>query len=100
MLALHLLQSTLVHVNTLLLQAVLEDPAFHDSLDENDRRALSPLFWTHINPYGPVPPRHGHPARPRQDGVSALTCCPMSRSTASRNDRLSTPRHIRRQPVR
>lgn len=52
MLALHLLQSALVHVNTLLLQAVLEDPVLHDSLDENDRRALSPLFWTHINPYG------------------------------------------------
>ena len=52
MLALHLLQSALVHVNTLLVQAVLEDPVFHDSLDEHDRRALSPLFWTHINPYG------------------------------------------------
>lgn len=52
MLALHLLQSALVHVNTLLLQAVLEEPAFHDLLDEHDRRGLSPLFWTHINPYG------------------------------------------------
>jgi len=52
MLALHLLQSALVHVNTLLLQAVLEDPEFHDLLDDVDRRALSPLFWTHINPYG------------------------------------------------
>jgi TnpA family transposase len=52
MLALHLLQSALVHVNTLLLQAVLEDPAFHDLLDDVDRRALSPLFWSHVNPYG------------------------------------------------
>lgn len=52
MLALHLLQSALVHVNTLLLQAVLESPEFHDLLDEVDRRALSPLFWSHINPYG------------------------------------------------
>jgi TnpA family transposase len=52
MLALHLLQSALVHVNTLLLQAVLEVPEFHDSLDDVDRRALSPLFWTHVNPYG------------------------------------------------
>jgi hypothetical protein len=51
--ALHLLQSALVHVNTLLLQSVLEDPEFHDLLDDIDRRALSPLFWTHINlPYG------------------------------------------------
>ncbi|WSY64894.1 Tn3 family transposase [Nocardia sp. NBC_00881] len=52
MLALHLLQSALVHVNTLLLQAVLEVPRFHDLVGENERRALSPLFWTHINPYG------------------------------------------------
>jgi hypothetical protein len=52
MLALHLLQSALVHVNTLLLQAVLEVPRFHDLIGENERRALSPLFWTHINPYG------------------------------------------------
>jgi hypothetical protein len=52
MLALHLLQSALVHINTLLLQAVLEAPEFHDFLDAVDRRALSPLFWTHINPYG------------------------------------------------
>jgi hypothetical protein len=70
MLALHLLQSSLVHVNTLLLQAVLEVPAFHDSLDEVDRRGLSPLFWTHINPYGRfrldragAGCRHGRPTR-------------------------------------
>ena len=52
MLALHLLQSALVHVNTLLLQRVLEPPAWRDLLGEEDRRGLSPLFWTHINPYG------------------------------------------------
>lgn len=52
MLALHLLQAALVHVNTLLLQSVLEQPRFHDRMTENDRRALTPLFWTHINPYG------------------------------------------------
>ena len=52
MLCLHLLQSALVHINTLLLQAVLEVPEFHDSLGPNERRGLTPLFWTHINPYG------------------------------------------------
>ena len=50
MLALHLLQSALVHVNTLLVQTVLETPEFHDRMDEDERRGLSPLFWTHINP--------------------------------------------------
>jgi hypothetical protein len=52
MLALHLLQSALVHVNTLLVQTVLETPEFHDRMGADERRGLSPLFWTHINPYG------------------------------------------------
>jgi hypothetical protein len=52
MLALHLLQSSLVHVNIQLIQAVLRDPAWAERLTAEDRRGLSPLFWTHINPYG------------------------------------------------
>src|SRR4249919_3239827 len=48
-LALHLLQSALVHVNTLLVQTVLETPEFHDRMGEDERRGLSPLFWTHVN---------------------------------------------------
>jgi TnpA family transposase len=52
MLALHPLQSALVHVNTLLMQEVLADPKWADKLTDADRRALSPLFWTHVNPYG------------------------------------------------
>jgi TnpA family transposase len=50
MLALHLLQSALVYLNTLLLQRVLADDDV--TLTEADRRGLSPLFWTHVNPYG------------------------------------------------
>ncbi|GED90671.1 hypothetical protein TNCT6_77560 [Streptomyces sp. 6-11-2] len=52
MLALHLLQSTLVHVNTLLLQDILSVEKWQNRLNDADRRALSPLFWTHVNPYG------------------------------------------------
>ena len=52
MLALHLLQSALVHINTLLLQAVLEVAEFHDLVGADERRALTPLFWSNINPYG------------------------------------------------
>lgn len=52
MLALHLLQSALVHVNTLLLQEVLKEVRWANLLTDADRRALSPLFWTHVNPYG------------------------------------------------
>lgn len=52
MLALHLLQSALVHVNTLLLQDILSEEEWQKKLTDADRRALSPLFWTHVNPYG------------------------------------------------
>ncbi|MFI5690006.1 transposase [Streptomyces sp. NPDC051636] len=52
MLALHLLQSALVHINTLLLQQVLAEPAWADRLTDEDRRALTALFWSNINPYG------------------------------------------------
>ncbi len=54
MLALHLLQSATVLVNTMLLQKVLEDPAWSARLGSADRRGLSPLFWTNINPYGEI----------------------------------------------
>nr|MDQ3316412.1 Tn3 family transposase [Actinomycetota bacterium] len=52
MLALHLLQSALVHVNTLLMQRVLKEPDHAGKLTAADRRALSPLYWSHVNPYG------------------------------------------------
>ncbi len=52
MLALHLLQSSLVHVTTLLLQDILSEEKWQKRLTDADRRALSPLFWTPVNPYG------------------------------------------------
>lgn len=52
MLALYLLQSALVHVNTLLVQEALAEPKWADKLTEADRRGRSPLFWIHVNPYG------------------------------------------------
>lgn len=51
-LCLHLLQISLVYINTLMLQAVLADPAWLERLDEDDRRGLSPLIYGHCNPYG------------------------------------------------
>jgi hypothetical protein len=41
-----------VFINTQLLQAVLADPAWAGKLTDEDQRALSPLFWAHVNPYG------------------------------------------------
>ncbi|MGW3661349.1 Tn3 family transposase [Streptomyces sp. NPDC005151] len=48
MLALHLLQSALVHVNTLLLQQVLAEPAWAKKVSDEDRRGLTALFWSNI----------------------------------------------------
>ncbi|GLX02941.1 hypothetical protein [Microtetraspora sp. NBRC 16547] len=41
----------LVHVNTLLQQALAE-PAWVKKLAEEDRRGLTALFWSNVNPYG------------------------------------------------
>jgi TnpA family transposase len=51
-LALHVLQSALVYLNTLLVQRVLDDPDWANRLTDDDRRGLTPLFWSNINPYG------------------------------------------------
>jgi TnpA family transposase len=51
-LALHLLQASLVYVNTLMLQEVLGQPGWLERMSSEDLRALSPLIYHHINPYG------------------------------------------------
>lgn len=52
---LRVLQAALVYVNTLMLQHVLDDPAWAEALaGEADRRGLTPLFWSHVLPYGEV----------------------------------------------
>ena len=50
--ALHLLQASLVYVNTRMVQAVLEDPRWGGRLFERDYQGLTPLIYSHINPYG------------------------------------------------
>ncbi|MER5935133.1 Tn3 family transposase [Streptomyces sp. NPDC002054] len=51
-LALHLLQSALVHVDTLLVQQVVAEPARPKTLSDEDRRGLTALFWSNVNAYG------------------------------------------------
>jgi hypothetical protein len=51
-LALHLLQSSLVYINTLMLQQVLAEKAWENRLTDEDLQGLTPLFYGHINPYG------------------------------------------------
>jgi TnpA family transposase len=52
MLALHLLQSALVHINTILVQTILAEPAWADRFTEEDRRGLTALFWSNCNMFG------------------------------------------------
>ncbi len=52
MLSLHLLQSCLVYINTLMIQYILKLPHWQNRLTKEDKRALSPLFYAHVNPYG------------------------------------------------
>lgn len=54
-LCLHLLQVSMVYINTLLIQEVLSDPEWRKRLTTADWRALSPLIHSHINPYGLFP---------------------------------------------
>ncbi len=51
-LALHLLQNCLVYVNTRMLQSVLGDPVWTARMTPEDYRGLSPLGYSHVNPYG------------------------------------------------
>lgn len=52
LLALHLLQSSLVYINTLMSQEVLAEPVWSERMTEADWRGLTPLFYRHVNPYG------------------------------------------------
>jgi TnpA family transposase len=52
MLSLHLLQISLVYINTLMIQQVLSERVWLDRMDSEDWRALTPLIYAHINPYG------------------------------------------------
>jgi hypothetical protein len=51
-LCLHLLQVCLVYINTLMIQRVLNEPHWLDLLEQEDYRALTPLVYNHITPYG------------------------------------------------
>ena len=51
-LALHLLQASLVYVNTRMLQTVLVEPNWASQMTSEDYRGLTPLIYSHVNPYG------------------------------------------------
>ncbi|MEU1305775.1 transposase [Streptomyces shenzhenensis] len=86
MLALHLLQSALVHVNTLLVQQVLAEPAWASRLSDEDRRGLTALFWSNVNPYGTF--RLDMDKRLDLGGLPAM---PQPRAPAQSTARWTTP---------
>ena len=52
MLALHLLQISLVYINTLMVQQIFTDETWFERMTSEDFRALTPLTYAHTNPYG------------------------------------------------
>ena len=52
MLCLHLLQSSLVYINTLMIQEVLTAPGRNFPLGPGFKAPLTPLVHLHVNPYG------------------------------------------------
>lgn len=52
MLCLHLLQLSLVYINTVMLQQVIQESHWLNKMTMEDKRAISPLLSEHINPYG------------------------------------------------
>ncbi len=51
-LSLNLLQNCLVYINTLMIQQVLSERKWYDMMTVEDLRALTPLIYSHVNPYG------------------------------------------------
>ncbi|MBV8883348.1 MAG: Tn3 family transposase [Chroococcidiopsidaceae cyanobacterium CP_BM_RX_35] len=51
-LCMHLLQLCLVYINTLMIQRVLGEKQWSEMMQLDDFRALTPLIWAHVNPYG------------------------------------------------
>ncbi|MBA3537620.1 MAG: Tn3 family transposase [Tatlockia sp.] len=52
MLCLHLLQLSMVYINTLMLQQVIKESNWLDKMALEDKRAITPLLHEHLNPYG------------------------------------------------
>lgn len=54
MLCLHILQSALGYINTLMIQDTLALPEWQDVLTDADQRGLTPVFHTNMTPYGEI----------------------------------------------
>jgi TnpA family transposase len=50
--SLQLLQNCLVYINTLKIQKTMKEHGWLEKMTQEDLRALSPLIYNHITPYG------------------------------------------------
>jgi hypothetical protein len=53
-LCLRICQAAMVYINVLMIQDILADPDWDGVLTTEDARGLTPLFWSHVLPYGEV----------------------------------------------
>src|SRR5699024_9670658 len=51
-LCLHLLQNSLVYIDTLQIQQLMQEKQWMSHMSSQDFRALTPLIYNHVNPYG------------------------------------------------
>lgn len=51
-LSLHLLQLSMVYINTMMIQQIIYEHNLISKLTSEDKRAITPLIYEHINPYG------------------------------------------------
>lgn len=106
MLCLHILQSSLGFVNTLMIQDVLAQPEWADVLGDADQRGLPPLFTSNMTPYGDrYPARHQPPpGHRRHHRPAASGTCRIRRGVAaaagSRNQGSATAASLRRSKAR
>lgn len=54
-LSLHLLQLSMVYMNTIMIQQIIREYRLMDEITLEDKRALTPLIYEHISPYGSFP---------------------------------------------
>ena len=52
MLCLHLLQLSMTLINTIMIQKILDESDWISKMTPEDKRAITPLIYEHINPYG------------------------------------------------
>jgi hypothetical protein len=45
----------MVYINTLMIQQIIKENNLMDKLTKEDKRAITPLIYEHVNPYGLFP---------------------------------------------